>query len=66
MRVLLAACAALAMLWLALLPFRFALAHDTGPYGWISNEMLRDPQSQEWCCGDLDCKTETVPEVAGG
>lgn len=81
MRVPLAACAALAMLLLAALhpaellragtrpfwlPFGFALAHDSGPYRWISNEMLRDPQSQEWCCGDLDCQTETVREVAGG
>jgi hypothetical protein len=62
----LAACAAPAMLWLASLPLGSALAHDSDPYGWISNEMLRDPQSQDWCCGALDCKTETVREVAGG
>jgi hypothetical protein len=56
MRMLIAAgCAAIAMA-------APAIGHDS----WISRQQLRDPASGEWCCNAIDCRAETVREVAGG
>jgi hypothetical protein len=47
---------------LALLCSSFAVAHES----WISRNRLADPMSGQWCCNHIDCREETVKEVAGG
>jgi hypothetical protein len=37
-------------------------AHES----WISSSCLTDPSSGEWCCNHIDCREETVREIAGG
>jgi len=39
-----------------------ARAHES----WINKQMLRDPQSGEFCCNEHDCRPEKVVETRGG
>lgn len=44
------------MRWLVLI-LMLVPSVSYGHSSWISNNALKNPKTNEWCCGDLDCKS---------